>query len=122
MRGRYFGVFSGLTEVLNTVWSHHHQHHHHHLSITNQEEMRLSPLLNQHASGVVLGITQIINGLDNPVTTLSNYHHCHPQLVVKEVAFKFATSHFDRGVNVSIKQQFSSQAFTLRYVRKVFGF
>ena len=84
--------------------------------------MRLSPLLNQHASGVVLGITQIINGLDNPVTALSDHHHCYPQLVVKEVAFKFATSHFDRGVNVSIKQQFSSQAFTLRYVRKVFGF
>ena len=60
--------------------------------------MRLSPLLNRHASGVVLGVTQIINGLDNPVTTLSNYHYCYPQLVVKEVAFKFATSHFDRGV------------------------
>ena len=30
-------------------------------------EMRLSPRLNQHASGVVLGVTQIINGLYNPV-------------------------------------------------------
>ena len=33
----------------------------------NQDEMRLSPRLNQHASGVVLGVTQIINGLYNPV-------------------------------------------------------
>ena len=32
-----------------------------------QDEMRLSPRLNQHASGVVLGVTQIINGLYNPV-------------------------------------------------------
>jgi len=50
-----------------------------------EDEMRLSPRLNQHASGVVLGVTQIINGLYNP-------------LVVKEVAIKFASSHFPRGV------------------------
>ena len=35
-----------------------------------QEEMRLSPRLNQHASGVVLGVTQIINGLYNPVSLI----------------------------------------------------
>ena len=32
--------------------------------------MRLSPRLNQHASGVVLGVTQIINGLYNPVSSI----------------------------------------------------
>ena len=32
-----------------------------------QEEMRLSPRLNQHASGVILGVTAIINGLHSPV-------------------------------------------------------
>ena len=32
--------------------------------------MRLSPRLNQHASGVVLGVTQIINGLYNPVSLI----------------------------------------------------
>ena len=37
------------------------------MSASSQEEMRLSPRLNQHASGVVLGVTQIINGLYNPV-------------------------------------------------------
>jgi len=63
VRSQYFGFVMGLTE----------------------EEMRLSPRLNQHASGVVLGVTQIINGLYNP-------------LVVKEVAIKFASSHFTRGV------------------------
>ena len=33
----------------------------------NQDEMRLSPRLKQPASGVVLVVTQIINGLYNPV-------------------------------------------------------
>ena len=37
------------------------------LSSFNEEELRLSPRLHSHASGVVLGITQIINGLENPV-------------------------------------------------------
>ena len=36
-------------------------------SITFQAEMRLSPRLNQHASGVILGVSQIINGLDDLV-------------------------------------------------------
>ena len=40
------------------------------MSASSQEEMRLSPRLNQHASGVVLGVTQIINGLYNPVITI----------------------------------------------------
>ena len=40
--------------------------------------MRLSPRLNQHASGVVLGVTQIINGLYNPVSVIIQ----NPALIV----------------------------------------
>ena len=40
------------------------------LNNLSEEEMRISPRLQSHASGVVLGITQIINGLENPVQTL----------------------------------------------------
>ena len=45
IRSQYFGFLAGLSD----------------------EEMRLSPWLIQHASGVVLGVTQIVNGLENPV-------------------------------------------------------
>ena len=38
--------------------------------IKHKDEMRLSPRVNQHASGVVLGVTQIINGLNNPVNII----------------------------------------------------
>ena len=63
--------------------------------------MRNSPRLHSHASGVVLGITQIINGLDNPVSKRKAYQRILSlclQLVVAEVANKFAQSHFTRGV------------------------
>ena len=40
------------------------------LNNLSEEEMRISPRLQSHASGVVLGITQIINGLENPVQIL----------------------------------------------------
>ena len=68
-----------------------------------QEEMRLSPRLNQHASGVILGVSQIINGLEDQVNSsiiinliclLTSFQ----QRIVKEVAMKFASSHFVRGV------------------------
>jgi hypothetical protein len=49
IRGQYFGFLAGMTE----------------------EEMLLSPRFNQHASGVVLGISQIVNGLENPVSPCS---------------------------------------------------
>ena len=45
VRGQYFGFLNNL----------------------NEEELRNSPRLHSHASGVVLGVTQIINGLENPV-------------------------------------------------------
>jgi len=32
-----------------------------------EEELRSSPRLQSHASGVLLGVTQIVNGLENPV-------------------------------------------------------
>ena len=51
-RGQYFGFLSALTE----------------------EELRGSPRLASHASGVVLGVSQIINGLENPVGALSYPH------------------------------------------------
>ena len=46
VRGQYFGFLTNL----------------------NEEELRKSPRLHSHASGVVLGVTQIINGLENPVS------------------------------------------------------
>ncbi|XP_023321165.1 globin-like [Eurytemora carolleeae] len=55
------------------------------LATLREDELRKSPRLNSHASGVLLGVTQIINGLDN-------------QLIVEDVASKFAVSHFKRGV------------------------
>ena len=45
IRGQYFGFLANLTE----------------------EELRKSPRLTSHASGVILGVTHIINGLENPV-------------------------------------------------------
>ena len=33
----------------------------------SEEELRTSPKLQGHGSGFVLAITQIVNGLDNPV-------------------------------------------------------
>ena len=72
--------------------------------------MRSSPRLNQHASGVILGVSQIINGLDDPVYLIQlgsegpQRHQVHlylyQQMVVKEVAIKFASSHFKRGVKL----------------------
>ena len=69
-----------------------------------QEEMRVSPRLSQHASGVILGVSQIINGLEDQVNSsiiivnliclLTSFQ----QRIVKEVAMKFASSHFVRGV------------------------
>jgi hypothetical protein len=49
IRCQYFGFLAGLSD----------------------EEMRLSPWLIQHASGVVLGVTQIVNGLENQVSPYS---------------------------------------------------
>ena len=40
------------------------------LNSLSEEELRISPRLMSHASGVLLGVTQIINGLENPVRTL----------------------------------------------------
>ena len=37
------------------------------LNSLSEEELRISPRLLSHASGVLLGVTQIINGLENPV-------------------------------------------------------
>ena len=37
------------------------------LNNLNEEELEKSPRLHSHASGVVLGVSQIINGLENPV-------------------------------------------------------
>ena len=80
------------------------------LNNLSEEEMRISPRLQSHASGVVLGITQIINGLENPVqifsfqtlpsntTIIILFDSQLLQLVVAEVANKFAKSHFCRGV------------------------
>ena len=34
----------------------------------SEDELRVSPRLQSHASGVLLGITQIVNGLDSPVS------------------------------------------------------
>ena len=48
-----------------------------------KDEMRLSPRLNQHASGVVLGVTQIINGLYNPVVVIIQ----NPALIVTLASF-----------------------------------
>ena len=39
----------------------------------SEEELRVSPRLQSHASGVLLGITQIVNGLDSPVSHTSKY-------------------------------------------------
>ena len=44
--GQYFGFLANLSD----------------------DELRVSPRLTSHASGVVLGVTHIINGLENPVT------------------------------------------------------
>ena len=74
VRVQYFSFLAGLTE----------------------QELMASPRLNQHASGLILGVTQIINGLSSPVSRLPGV--TLPQLVVKEVACKFAQSHFTRGV------------------------
>ena len=67
-----------------------------------EEELRSSPRLQSHASGVLLGVTQIVNGLENPVnyqfSIFSKKLHFTSQLVVAEVANKFAQSHFSRGV------------------------
>ena len=45
MRTQYFGFLNNL----------------------NEEELKRSPRLHSHASGVLLGVSQIINGLENPV-------------------------------------------------------
>ena len=37
----------------------------------SEDELRVSPRLQSHASGVLLGITQIVNGLDSPVSHTS---------------------------------------------------
>ena len=37
------------------------------LANMSEEELRASPRLRSHASGVMLGITHIISGLDDPV-------------------------------------------------------
>ena len=70
-----------------------------------KDEMRLSPRLNQHASGVVLGVTQIINGLYNPVSviiqnpalivTLEYLHDCQfsNKLVISIDAIAFWNNH-----------------------------
>ena len=92
----------------------------------------MSPRLNQHASGVVLGVTQIVNGLDDPVVVIIidiiiveiinvdtifvnliianltivdiiHFEYSIQQMVAKEVAKKFASSHFSRGVKKIIK-------------------
>ena len=81
MKAQYFGFLNSLSE----------------------EELRTSPRLQSHASGVLLGVTQIVNGLENPVNcqyfkTFSAKLHFNTQLVVAEVANKFAQSHFNRGV------------------------
>ena len=34
----------------------------------SEEELRASPRLTSHAGGVMLGVTHIITGLENPVT------------------------------------------------------
>ena len=38
------------------------------LANMSQEELRASPRLTSHAGGVMLGVTHIITGLENPVT------------------------------------------------------
>ena len=38
------------------------------LNSLSEEELRNSPRLQSHASGVLLGITHIVNGLENPVS------------------------------------------------------
>ena len=60
VRSQYFGFVMGLSEVIG--WESEYD-----TNTRLKDEMRLSPRLNQHASGVVLGVTQIINGLYNPV-------------------------------------------------------
>ena len=37
------------------------------LTSLSEEELRNSPRLQSHASGALLGITHIVNGLENPV-------------------------------------------------------
>ena len=79
------------------------------MSASSQEEMRLSPRLNQHASGVVLGVTQIINGLYNPVIITKiiiiffihsdRIHRKHDQRLVWTLSFTFESCY--RGKNYS---------------------
>ena len=66
----------------------------------NEEEMLQSPRLNAVGSGMVLGVTQIINGLENPVLlrTFDFILQIFDQLVVSEVAYKFSKSHYRRGI------------------------
>ena len=40
------------------------------LTSLSEEELRNSPRLQSHASGVLLGITHIVNGLENPVRVI----------------------------------------------------
>ena len=49
IRGQMFGFLANMTE----------------------EELQASPRLRAHASGVILGITHIITGLENPVSGMS---------------------------------------------------
>ena len=61
IRGQYFGFLANLTE----------------------EELRKSPRLTSHASGVILGVTHIINGLENPVK------NCHIYLFLTSDTYFF---------------------------------
>ena len=52
VRVQYFSFLAGLTD----------------------SELMASPRLNQHASGLILGVTQIINGLSSPVSRFLGSH------------------------------------------------
>ena len=51
----------------------------------SEEELRVSPRLQSHASGVLLGITQIVNGLDSPVSHTSKFKYAVIRIALFEL-------------------------------------
>ena len=68
MKTQYFGFLTSLREVHTFLSDDKGQ-----TPLFSEDELRVSPRLQSHASGVLLGITQIVNGLDSPVSHTSKY-------------------------------------------------
>ena len=68
MKTQYFGFLTSLREVHTFLSDDKGQ-----TPLFSEDELRVSPRLQSHASGVLLGITQIVNGLDSQVSHTSKY-------------------------------------------------